>query len=112
DVFIVPDGATEPKQVRILQRGDVCGEMGLIRHHTRTADIIAKEDVEVIAVDERFLNHMQNRYPRIGAKIFLNIAKILSDRLQDSQQRQGGGKQHTNPQESGETEQRSSQNGA
>jgi hypothetical protein len=25
---------------------------------------------------------MQRRYPRIGAKIFLNIAKILSDRLE------------------------------
>jgi hypothetical protein len=25
---------------------------------------------------------MQRRYPRIGAKIFLNVAKILSDRLE------------------------------
>jgi hypothetical protein len=39
--------------------------------------------VEVIAVDERFLSRMQRRYPRIGAKIFLNIARILSDRLQE-----------------------------
>ncbi len=72
--------------VRTLRRGDVFGEMGLIRHHKRTADVIANEDVEVIAVNERFLDRMQRRYPRIGAKIFLNVAKILSDRLQDSQQ--------------------------
>ena len=51
----------------------------------RTADVVANEDVEVIAVNENFLDRMQRRYPRIGAKIFLNIAKILSDRLQDSQ---------------------------
>ena len=68
--------------VRVLKRGDVFGEMGLIRHHERTADVIAAEDVEVLAVNERFLDRMQRRYPRIGAKIFLNIAKVLSDRLE------------------------------
>jgi CRP-like cAMP-binding protein len=56
--------------------------MGLIRHHKRTADVIAAEDVEVLVVNERFLTRMQRRYPRIGAKIFLNVAKILSDRLE------------------------------
>jgi len=86
DVFINSSSA-QPQYVRKLKRGDVFGEMGLIRHHERTADVIAAEDVEVIAVNERFLSHMQQRYPRIGAKIFLNIAKILSDRLQDQSQR-------------------------
>jgi uncharacterized protein len=68
--------------VRELNRGDVFGEMGLLRHHQRTADVIASEDVEVLVVNERFLILMQRRYPRIGAKIFLNVAKILSDRLE------------------------------
>jgi hypothetical protein len=68
--------------IRELKRGDVFGEMGLIRHHERTADVIAAEDVEVLVVNERFLDRMQRRYPRIGAKIFLNIAKVLSDRLE------------------------------
>ena len=86
DVFI-NSASAQPQYVRRLKRGDVFGEMGLIRHHERTADVIATEDVEVIAVNERFLSHMQQRYPRIGAKIFLNIAKILSDRLQDQSQR-------------------------
>jgi hypothetical protein len=68
--------------VRELGRGDVFGEMGLLRHHQRTADVIAADEVEVLVVNERFLTLMQRRYPRIGAKIFLNIAKILSDRLE------------------------------
>lgn len=83
DVFI--NSSTQRRMVRTLRRGDVFGEMGLIRHNERTADVVANEDVEVIAVNERFLDRMQRRYPRIGAKIFLNIAKILSDRLQESQ---------------------------
>ena len=70
------------RAVRELNRGDVFGEMGLLRHHQRTADVIAAGDVEVLVVNERFLTRMQRRYPRIGAKIFLNVAKILSDRLE------------------------------
>ena len=80
-VQINADG--ESRVVRQLKRGDVFGEMGLIRHHQRTADVIATEEVEALAVNERFLTLMQRRYPRIGAKVFLNVAKILSNRLEE-----------------------------
>jgi hypothetical protein len=83
DVFL--PSATQSRRVRQLKRGNVFGEMGLIGHHERTADVIAAEEVEVIAINERFLNRLQSRYPRISAKIFLNIAKIISARLQDAQ---------------------------
>ncbi len=82
DVYVRTNG--DKRHIRVHGRGDVFGEMGLIRRRERTADVIAAEDVEVIVVDERFLSHLQRRYPRTGAKIFLNIAKILSDRLQDA----------------------------
>jgi predicted RND superfamily exporter protein len=71
--------------LRQVTRGDVVGEMGLLRHQNRMADVVATEDAEVLVVNERFLDRMQRRYPRIGAKIFLNIAKILSDRLEQSE---------------------------
>ena len=83
DVFLTSD--THRRRVRQMKRGDVFGEMGLIGHHERTADVIAAEEVEVIAVNERFLASVASRYPRIGAKIFLNLAKIISARLQEAQ---------------------------
>jgi len=83
DVFLTSD--TQRRRVRQMKRGDTFGEMGLIGHHERTADVIATEEVEVMAVNERFLDRLQRRYPRISAKIFLNIAKIISARLQDAQ---------------------------
>jgi CRP-like cAMP-binding protein len=86
DVIINPK--TQARRVRTLRRGDVLGEMALIGNHVRTADVVATDEVEVLAVNDRFLNRMQQRYPRIGAKIFkifLNLAKILSTRLQDAQ---------------------------
>lgn len=74
----------ESKLLRTMARGDVIGEMALIRQNRRTADVIAVDAAEAIVVDERFLSRMQKRYPRIGARIFLNIAKILSDRLDEA----------------------------
>ena len=79
------DGAS--KLLRSMGRGDVIGEMALIRQNRRTADVIAVDAAEAIVVDERFLQRMQKRYPRIGARIFLNIARILSDRLDDASRR-------------------------
>jgi predicted RND superfamily exporter protein len=84
DVFIATNGA--PRRVRTLTRGDVFGEMGLIRRHERTADVVATEEVEVLMVNERFLNRLKRRYPRIATEIFFNISKILSDRLETSEQ--------------------------
>jgi CRP-like cAMP-binding protein len=45
-----------------FDRGDVFGEMGLIRHQNRMADVIAIDDSEVLVVNERFLSRMQRRY--------------------------------------------------
>jgi uncharacterized protein len=83
-----PDSDGSSRLVRKLQRGDVFGEMALIRHQVRTADVVATEEVEALALNERFLLRMQRRYPSIGTKIFLNIARILSDRLEEETARQ------------------------
>jgi hypothetical protein len=82
DIYIDTQGKS--RRIAGLQRGDVFGEMGLVRRHERSADVIATEDVEVLAVNERFLSRIKRRYPRIGAQIFFNVAKILSDRLEEA----------------------------
>jgi predicted RND superfamily exporter protein len=76
------DETPERRQVFPFDRGDVFGEMGLVRRDLRTADVVAVEDLEVMSMDERFLARLQSRYPRIASKIFLNVSRILSDRLQ------------------------------
>jgi hydrophobe/amphiphile efflux-3 (HAE3) family protein len=85
EVLHSSEGKTWP--IRELLRGDVFGEMGLIRHQKRTADVIATEDTSVMVINEKFLSRLQKRYPRIGSKIFLNLSIILSTRLHDLTQR-------------------------
>jgi len=68
-------------------------DMALVRQDERSADVVAKDDVEVLAVDERFLQRIQRRYPRIAARVFLNLTRILSDRLQRMNERLVGSTQ-------------------
>lgn len=80
EVLLNSNGSRRP--VAKLKRGDVFGEMALVRHNERTADVVATSDVDVLAVDERFLQRIQRRYPRIASRVFLNLTRILSDRLE------------------------------
>ncbi len=70
--------------IRTLGRGDVIGEMGLVRARPRSADAIVGETTEYLVLDGGFLDRIQRRYPRIAAKVFLNLTRILSDRLEST----------------------------
>jgi CRP-like cAMP-binding protein len=60
----------------------VIGEMGLVRKRPRSADVIVAESTEYLVLDERFLRRLRRQYPRIAATVFLNLTRILSDRLE------------------------------
>jgi len=88
-----------------LQRGDVFGVTSLMRSEARVSDVIAVEDVEVLAMDTRFRTRIW-RYPRIAARVFFNLSTMLLDRLQDQLQRapEGGNERPPQAQETaGET---------
>jgi hypothetical protein len=69
-----------------VHRGDVFGVTGLMRSEERLTEVIALEDVEVLAMDERFRARVW-RYPRIAARVFFNLSTMLLDRLQYTIQR-------------------------
>jgi hypothetical protein len=90
EMYVIIRGRTEVfagigeqrKALMEMRRGDVFGEMALVRQNVRSADVVAAEPLEVLAVDQHFLRRLQLRYPRIAAKVFLNLTRIVSDRLQ------------------------------
>ena len=78
-----PDG---PSSCHALRPQQPC--LGLVRGgNERSADVVAASDVEALAVDERFLQRIQRRYPRIASRVLLNLSRILSDRLQRANDR-------------------------
>ena len=86
---VMSSGDSEDKVLAPLARGDVVGEMALLRRSERVADVLAREPVEVLAIDQSFLRRLRNRYPRLAARFFVNIARILSDRLEAANRRLG-----------------------
>jgi len=70
--------------IRFLERGDVIGEMGLVRDRPRSAEVTAVEPTEYLVLDAAFLTRIRRRYPHIAASLFLNLARILSDRLENT----------------------------
>jgi predicted RND superfamily exporter protein len=75
------------QRIRELRRGEVFGEMGLVRQNERSADVVATSPVEALELDERFLERIRRRYPRIAAQVLLNLTRLLSDSLDRTTQR-------------------------
>jgi predicted RND superfamily exporter protein len=90
ELYVLLSGRAEVKRagsqrvIRTLGRGDVIGEMGLVRQRVRSADVVVAEAAEYLVLDGGFLERIQRRHPRIAAKVFLNLTRILSDRLEST----------------------------
>jgi CRP-like cAMP-binding protein len=87
EMYVLLNGRAEvyrddPEHVlRTVRRGEVIGEMGLVRQVPRSANVVAAEDTDYFVLDARHLARLQRRYPRIAAIVYFNLAKVLSDRL-------------------------------
>lgn len=74
-------GLGQSQELSTLSEGELFGEMALLGEGVRTAAIYAQTDVELLRIDYKALERVRRRNPRIAAKIYLNIARILSKRV-------------------------------
>ncbi len=66
-----------------MSSGAIFGEAALISEVPRTANIVAKNDVEVLIVTQETLKKTMATMPEIMVKVMFNLAAILSERLQE-----------------------------
>jgi len=91
---IVIDKEGEEKQVvGNLQAGDIFGEMAFVSHEPRTANVVAKGDVDVLQIDEKSLDNVRERFPKVGARVFYNFSRILSQRVKQTTEAWAKGKE-------------------
>lgn len=64
-----------------LEPGDVFGEMALVSPGPRSANIRADEDMEYIEITWTSLARIQRFLPYLSGKLYLNLSRILGDRL-------------------------------
>jgi hypothetical protein len=76
-----PDDQT--RTLALLDPGAVFGEIGLLEG-VRTANVIAELPSEVLRLDSQALDRLRKRFPFTAAKLFRNLAAVLSARLRDT----------------------------
>ena len=95
-LYIVDEGAVrvekedggKPVLLAILDRpGDFFGEMSLIDILPRSANIRADRETAILAFPKRELTGFFSRSPRVQMTMILNIARNLSIRLREADER-------------------------
>jgi len=90
DMYLILSGAAEVSlddetggrsDVARLEDGAIFGEMALLGEGVRSATVVAASDAELLRIDDRALYRVQRRNPRIAAKLYENIARVLSERV-------------------------------
>ena len=67
-------------------RGDIFGEIAYIADTPRSADVVAKGDIEVLVVTQETMRQAMRQMPEIAAKVLFNLSSILCHRLHQSNQ--------------------------
>lgn len=73
EVFAIAEGTVavvaDGEHVANLTDGDVVGELGVMDHRPRNADVVALTDVVAFVVDARALRSLRTRVPSVGRRI-------------------------------------------
>ncbi|MBT3293776.1 MAG: MMPL family transporter [Verrucomicrobia bacterium] len=90
DLIVVLAGAAEIRSgeseqvLGAVQRGDVVGEMAFLSGHRRSASVVATAPVEYLEISAATLDKVRLRHPDVAAKVFYNMARLLSTRLAET----------------------------
>jgi diguanylate cyclase (GGDEF)-like protein len=74
------------KLINTLIKGDVVGEMGMVRSCQRSATVIAAAPTELLQINDRMIKRLHWLYPPTAQKFFFNLMSIICDRLEYSTQ--------------------------
>lgn len=61
--------------------GEIVGEMALLDAAERSASVLAHAESEVLRLDAAALERVRKRFPFTGAKLYRNLAQVLSHRV-------------------------------
>jgi diguanylate cyclase (GGDEF)-like protein len=70
------------KHINFARKGDILGELGLLRSAPRSATVVATEAGELLPVNWNVIRRLQWLYPPTALKFFNNLLGILCDRVE------------------------------
>jgi CRP/FNR family transcriptional regulator, cyclic AMP receptor protein len=79
----ISPSTVEVKVLKILSAGETFGEIRFLRDELRHASVIARQDSRLLVLNAKVLDRLVTTAPKVAAKVFRNIAKIIAMRLCD-----------------------------
>ncbi len=70
--------------VHVMKAGEILGEIGLVKNVARTAGAVTRQDCVLLQLYSEILHQVVKKQPRVGYIIMRNVARILADRLDQS----------------------------
>ncbi len=93
NLFIVLSGKIaiykKNKSIATCTVGDAFGEMAVLNHEPRTATAAAVKETKLFTLDEKQINEILEKH--VAVRLLLNIIHVLSERLEDANERIAGG---------------------
>jgi len=90
--FIISRGSFEvvvpsqrsPTRVRVLEPGDLFGEVGFFDGLPRSADVVAVEESEALVLTQAAFQRLRLTHPRLAVRFVLDLGRILGERFRAS----------------------------
>jgi CRP/FNR family transcriptional regulator/CRP/FNR family cyclic AMP-dependent transcriptional regulator len=73
-----------PRRVRMLEPGDLFGEVGFFDGLPRSADVIALEEAEALVLTQPAFQRLRLTHPRLALRFVLDLGRILGERFRAS----------------------------
>ena len=72
------------KRVRVLEPGDLFGEVGFFDGLPRSADVVALEEAEALVLTQGAFQRLRLMQPRLALRFVLDLGRILGERFRAS----------------------------
>jgi CRP-like cAMP-binding protein len=90
--FVISRGSFEvlvpakdgPQRVRVLEPGDLFGEVGFFDGLPRSADVVALEEAEALVLTQAAFQRLRLMQPRLALRFVLDLGRILGERFRAS----------------------------
>jgi len=86
-VEVVSESANSRKRLALIKAGSVFGEMAFFDGAPRSASVYAVDAVEVLALHQEAFQLLAAWRPRIALKLAMDLGRVLSLRLRQTNQR-------------------------
>jgi CRP/FNR family transcriptional regulator, cyclic AMP receptor protein len=72
------------RRARVLEPGDLFGEVAFFDGRPRSADVVALEEAEALVLTEMAFQRLRLTHPRLALRFVLDLGRVLGDRFRAS----------------------------